>query len=321
MRSRSVKSVKGELIKKSREAMLAAVQIYNNPQITFKSETFITLTVIAWTYLMHSYYRGKGVAYRYFEQVGARKKYHKTKSGANKFWELERCINCDDCPLDNATKTNLRFLIGIRHEIEHQMTNKIDGDISAKLQACALNYDYYIKAWFGERYSVSKELAISIQFSAVTPEQESNLRSNSQLAKNIKNFIATFESSLSNDDVANPRYAYRVLYVPINANRKGQADSVVEFVKPGSDIAGEIERVLIKETEKNKYLPSGIVNIMQQEGFINFNIAHHTKIWQTQDGKNPDKHFGVEIANTWYWYDLWLAFVRKHCQDNAGKYR
>ncbi len=39
MRKRSVKSVKDELIKKSREAIMAAVQIYNNPQITFKSET------------------------------------------------------------------------------------------------------------------------------------------------------------------------------------------------------------------------------------------------------------------------------------------
>lgn len=34
---------KKQLIKKACESMLAAVQIYNNPQITFKTETFITL--------------------------------------------------------------------------------------------------------------------------------------------------------------------------------------------------------------------------------------------------------------------------------------
>ena len=33
---------KRELLLKSREAMMAAVQIYNNPQITFKSEAFHT---------------------------------------------------------------------------------------------------------------------------------------------------------------------------------------------------------------------------------------------------------------------------------------
>lgn len=32
--------------------MLLAVQIFNNPQIEFKSELFIVTTVIAWTYLL-----------------------------------------------------------------------------------------------------------------------------------------------------------------------------------------------------------------------------------------------------------------------------
>lgn len=34
--NRSVKSIKDELIKKSREAIMDAVQIYHNPQITFQ---------------------------------------------------------------------------------------------------------------------------------------------------------------------------------------------------------------------------------------------------------------------------------------------
>jgi hypothetical protein len=42
------------LVKKAREAMLAAVQIHNNPQIDFKSELFIVTSVIAWTYLLHA---------------------------------------------------------------------------------------------------------------------------------------------------------------------------------------------------------------------------------------------------------------------------
>lgn len=56
-RIRRVWSVSHELVKKAREAMLTAVQIYNNPQIEFKSELFIVTTVIAWTYLLHAYFR------------------------------------------------------------------------------------------------------------------------------------------------------------------------------------------------------------------------------------------------------------------------
>lgn len=149
---RRIKSVKFELIKKSREAMLSAVQIYNNPQVTFKSETYITLSVIAWTYLMHAYYRDIGVDYRYYKYEGRRKRYSRTKKGAYKHWELERCLDEKECPLDSDTKNNLKFLIGIRHEIEHQMTNHIDEFLSAKLQACAINYDFYLCKLFGKGY-------------------------------------------------------------------------------------------------------------------------------------------------------------------------
>ncbi len=301
--------------------MLAAVQIYNNPQITFKTEAFITLAVIAWTYLMHSYYRGKNIDYRYYDIQGKRKKYHKTKSGAKKHWELERCINFDKCPLDSGTKLNLQFLIGIRHEIEHQKTSNIDEFVSAKIQACAMNYDYYIQQFFGEKNGVSKELCLSIQFSALSPEQEEQLRDNQKLTSNIKNFITSFENDLSENDVENPRYAYRLFYIPTNAKRAGQADRVAEFVRLDSESAGEVERILIKETEKNKYLPSEIVRIMQQEGYPKFKLHQHAKLWQGLDAKAPSKHYGVTVSKTWYWYDSWLVEVRKHCRENSEMYK
>ena len=86
-RTRRVKSIKNELIQKSQEAMLAAVQIYNNPQITFKAEAFISLAVISWTYLLHAFYRGERINYRYYRLEGRRKRYDKTKYGAYKHWE------------------------------------------------------------------------------------------------------------------------------------------------------------------------------------------------------------------------------------------
>ena len=110
-RQRKVKSVKDELVKKSREAILAAVQIYNSPHITFKAESFITLAIIGWTYLLHAYYRSKKVCYRYYRYDGKKKVFDKTKYGAYKHWELERCLNDKNCPLDADTISNLRFLI------------------------------------------------------------------------------------------------------------------------------------------------------------------------------------------------------------------
>src|SRR6185312_1412474 len=164
-RVRKIWSIKTELLTKSREAMLCAVQVFNNPNIAFKSESYIVLSNIAWTYLLHSYYREKKIDYRYFAKKAKRKKYDKTKRGAYKYWELERCLNDDKCPIDSVPKANLRFLIGLRHEIEHQMTTRIDDYLSARFQACCLNYNHYIKKLFGKEYGIDKHLSFSLQFS------------------------------------------------------------------------------------------------------------------------------------------------------------
>ena len=54
-----------ELLIKAREAMLLAVQSYNNPKTHFRSEVFIVTAIIAWTYLFHAYYKAQGIDYRY----------------------------------------------------------------------------------------------------------------------------------------------------------------------------------------------------------------------------------------------------------------
>ena len=184
-RKRKIWSVKNELLTKSRESMLCAVQIFNNPNIAFKSESFIVLSNIAWTYLLHSYYKEKNTDYRYFEQKAKRKKYDKTKRGSFKFWELERCLNENTFPIDSIPKSNLKFLIGLRHEIEHQMTTRIDDYLSARFQACCLNYNHYIKKLFGEEFGIDRHLSFSLQFSSITDDHAKQLKEFSELPKNI----------------------------------------------------------------------------------------------------------------------------------------
>ena len=79
-RHRKYGSISSELVKKSREAAIAAVQIFNNPSMLFKSELFIVLMVIAWTYLLHAYYKKNGIDYRYVAKEGRRNQYKKPKT-------------------------------------------------------------------------------------------------------------------------------------------------------------------------------------------------------------------------------------------------
>jgi hypothetical protein len=316
---RRVSSIKSELVKKSREAALAAVQIFNNPNITFKAEAYIVLMIIAWTYLMHAHFRSKNIEYRYSQQRGQRRKFDTTKNGAYKYWELERCLNDDVSPIDKNTANNLRFLIGLRHEIEHQMTTKIDDILSARFQACCLNYNTYIKQFFGDDLGIENHLSFSLQFSTISTEQKELLEQHKELPANIQGYIQNFDEALSDEEFSNQKYAYRILFVPKTANRKGQADRVVEFVKSDSPLAEAInkEYAVIKETEKKKYLPKQIVEIMNNEGFVNFKMHQHTAFWKLEEAKQSDKNYGVMVAGkSWLWYESWLEKVRVHCETH-----
>lgn len=214
------------LLEKSKQAMISAVAIYNNPSITFKSELFIVNSEIAWTYLFHSYYAKNNVNYYYRKkQNNGRFKYDKI-DGRKKEWELTQCAKANESPLDEATKKNLELLIKIRNSIEHSGYEMNDDLISAKIQACSLNYNYYIKKLFGNKYGLDKILNMSIQFSALNPDQRKMLIGK-KANDNVVRIISEYEKGLSTNLLESQRYSYRVLFVETTAKRENQADKVI----------------------------------------------------------------------------------------------
>lgn len=301
--------------------MLTAVQIFNNPQIEFKSELFIVTTVIAWTYLLHAYYRGKKIEYRQFTPGVKRRRFLRTRFGAVRHWSLEECLDCKECPLEEALKNNLRFLIGLRHEIEHQMTTRIDDQVSAKFQAAALNFNSCIKRLVGKKHSLDAEQAFSIQFAGISERAAKELLAESDLPEHIRSFVAQFENGLSQEEYDDPRFSYRVAFIRKTANTKTAADKVIEMVPADSETAAAINKVFLRETEKTKYRPGTIVKQMKAEGFTRFGMKQHTDLWKERDARNPKFQYGTWVEGHWFWYELWLSEVRKHCVKNTALYK
>ena len=250
-----------------------------------------------------------------------KRKFDRTKKRTYKFWELERCLDEDTCPIDTISKSNLKFLIGLRHEVEHQMTTKIDEYLSARFQACCLSYNTYIKQLFGDNYGIDQHLSFSLQFSTIKEEHANQLRKFTDLPSNISAYINDFDDTLSDEDFNDIKYSYRVLYVSKSANRKGQADKVIEFIPANSPEAQGLnkEYVLVKEREKKKHLPSEVYETMQGKGYPKFNAYQHSLLWKEKDAKNPTNGFGTQVAKTWY--DNWIDEVEKHCKESGNKYK
>ncbi len=312
------RAIKLDLILKSREAILSAVQIFNNPLMEFKTESFIVLSMIGWMYLLHAYYKSKGMNYRYFELRGVRRTYLRNADGSFRFWDLSECLNNEGCPLDKDTVNNLSFLIGLRNQIEHQKPSDLDSYLSARYQACTLNFNYYIKKLFGEKYSLDNLLALSLQFAELDYDQAQIIKDKSNLIPpNVNAYIASFDSKLTPDEQNSERFAYRLLFTKVTAKRAGQADRVIEFLNPNSELAKTIDKEywVTSDREKPKFSPTQVVETIQDAGFLRFKISDHTDIWKEYDAKNPSSGYGVMVVKTWYWYQNWIDFVLEKLKD------
>ncbi|KQN18065.1 hypothetical protein ASE89_07000 [Sphingomonas sp. Leaf30] len=309
-----------QLLVKARDAMVAAVQTFNSAGLSFRAELFIVTSIIAWTYLMHAALKKEGVDVRYWEGSGRDRKVKTTPGGGEKYWELGQCLRHAKCRLDVGTKNNLFYLLEIRHEIEHRSTDRsLDAALSAKLQACCINFNDALKQLYGAKYGLERKLSLALQFASLDPEQVGAVRS-ADLPPHLATVMDAFEAQLTPEQYSDPRYAYRVAMVPRHANRASAADIVAELVPSGSDAAEEINRVLLRETERTKYRPGDILKKAHEAGYRYFKMHDHTTLWQRLDAKNPAKHFGVDVAGTWYWYESWLQHVLKVLGERAAAY-
>ncbi|RCK31466.1 hypothetical protein TH9_16290 [Thalassospira xiamenensis] len=308
-----------ELLIKAREAMIAAVHIFNSAGLTFRSELFIVTAVISWTYLMHAWFKKEGIDYRYKVNGGAVKK---TQNGEDCYWELGKCLRHQRTPLEPAVIKNLEFLIKIRHEIEHRATQQIDNLISAKLQACCLNFNEAIKRLFGARYSLEERLPIALQFVSFSEDQRGLLKKAGNLPQHIQTTMNTFYEGMSEEELANPSFAYRVAFVPKIGKSASNSDVAVEFVKAESNEAKEISRILLQEIDKRRYTAKQIVEAAKESGYPNFNMHHHTVLWKSLNAKQQDRGYGKpgDYAGTWVWFDRWLERVKEHCAENQQKF-
>lgn len=293
-----------ELLIKAREAMIAAVHTFNGAGLMFRAEIFIVTAIIAWTYLMHAYYRREGVDYRY-RRGGV---VQTTPVGAEKYWELGQCIATGACPLERGVINNLKFLLDIRHEIEHRSTNRIDDALSAKLQACCLNFNDATKVLFGAQFALERRLPIALQFVTFDGTQRA-LLAGQDLPANLTTAMDNFHNALTDDEQKDPRFRFRVAFVPKVTGRATNADLAIDFVRPGSAEAEAVERVLLKEVERQKYLPSQIVAKVRAAGYPAFNMYDHSKLAQQLDARAAGKGFGVSVANAWYWYEGWFEKI------------
>jgi hypothetical protein len=101
-----------------------------------------------------------------------------------------------------------------------------------------------------------------------------------------------FHDRLTEDEQKDPKFRYRVAFVPKISGKASKADLAVEFIKPGSPEAEAVERVLLKEVERPKYLPSEVVAKARVAGYPTFNMHEHTLLSKQLEARKSGKAMG-----------------------------
>ena len=293
-----------ERLIRAREAMLLAVTIFNSANYKFKTEVFAVLANIAWTYLLHEYYQRRGTA---------------PLNADGTTFALSHMLARSDCPLSKGIKQNLFALKTIRDEVEHKMLGRSDVKWLSLFQACCLNFDKTLVAWFGAQLTLQQEIGVALQFGKLELEQMAQL-SAYDVPPNITALDALLKKDMTDEQLEDLEYQFRVVYTFDSAS-KGKAH--IQFLSPDSAEGKSVQNVLQKfkiADELYRYKPGDVVKIVRKATAQSFTMSDHTLAWQkhkarpSTDSKTPEKtnrdYCIYHPAHKDYTYnDKWIALL------------
>ena len=218
------------ILDSSIDSALLAVEVYNKPRTTFRSEAFIALMVIAWTRLFHAHFNSTiGDKYYYKKKNGR----YELVDGERKSWELSTCIKKQD-KLSSSAKKNLEFFIKLRNKIEHRHIDRREVDllIFGECQALLFNYENLLIQLFGREFALNEALVYSLQFSQLrTPSQKkANKSALSKDLSDLTGFVEKYRNSLSDEEYNSQEYSIKLIQIPKISNTN-RSDAAVEFVR------------------------------------------------------------------------------------------
>jgi hypothetical protein len=253
-----------ERLIRAREAMILAVQVFNGGIYKFKAELFAVLANIAWTYLLHEFYRRKNIKII-------------DKDGRSLL--LGQMIDRQDCPLSDGAKRNLRSMKAIRDEVEHLLLGQSNFKWAPLFQACCLNFDAALRRLFGESLSLENDLSFALQFAKPDMEQLATLLKY-DIPEKIEALDARLKEGMTDEQLADLEYAFRVVYTLDHAS-KGKAN--FEFISPGSEQGQAVQHILQKykiADDMYPHKPNRVVRIVSARAKTNFTTHNHTQAWK-----------------------------------------
>lgn len=285
--SRGLPAKVKNLVEKSKDSALLAVEVYNKPRTAFRSGAYITLMCITWTAIFHAVFERSGK--KYFYKNGFRR-YVKV-DGDYKTWELKKCVEEYFVDSNDPVRKNLEFFIPLRNKLEHRFMPDIDGEIFGECQALLINYEEVLSREFGTKQTLTENLVFSLQFTKQNTKDLLKRTMNGETQK-ILDYIKEFRKTVPTSLWTDTKFSFRVLLIPKIANNANSSDIAVEFVKYDPSKPEEMKRyehlvAFVKEKQvqvpvinPGKLKAGDVARQVSQKLGKRFNLGIHLKCWK-----------------------------------------
>lgn len=327
-----------ELLEKSKQSALLAVELYNKPTIDFRVQSFVMLMHTAWNALFLAYFHNKGVKPFYKEDNDY---FYVKVYGEKKAWDLSKCMSEYWEEKDNATRQNLQFFNELRHKIQHYRDQKKLSKITfGECQSYVTNFERILVKEFGEDHSLAEKLTLSIQLSSFKSEEreEAIMEATDKDTKRITDFIKDFRSSLSDDIYSDLNYSHKLFLLPKTANHQSRESIAVEWVpieeydeeerKKIDQVNAIIKRKQVQAKNPGNLKPSDVCDEIKSRLDIDIFSAswHHAQCWRhfevrpATDAEDPydcnTKYCQYDPVHEDYIYtEEWVDFLEEKLSD------
>ncbi len=334
-----------ELLNKSIESCLLAVEVYNKPQTKFRSGGYIVLMTIAYTSLFHAIFEKSKIKYYHKERDSNK---YVLIDGEFKAWELSDCLkeyfkNCDKEKV--PIWKNIEFFIPLRNKIEHRFMPELDDEVFGECQALLHNFEYLLLKEFGTKYAIRENLVFVLQFANTYPlslGKGISVTQNKGFEK-IRAYITNFRNSLDEETYSDQKYRFSVFLLPKLVNNRNKAEYAIQWVDYDSKDPEEMknyEQIVCIINEKVRLVSNSgyikaknVSNIVEKElkkvygdNFIFRHSAHHPKCWEyykvrpKKGDLNPEKtnsNFCIydAVHKDYIYTEAWINFLIKNLSD------
>lgn len=216
-------TIQEQLIDKSKEAFVLAIEIYNKPSIKYRLEGFSFFICNAWELMLKAHMINKrGEASIYYPDK------------PNRTISLDKCVQSIFTNEKSPLRRNLEKIIELRNTSTHFITEEYESVYVSLLQACVFNYvDKMMEFHNVDMTRVIPEnfITLSVRLKSLN-ETEIRGKYDSQVAERLIHTNTTIQS-LSEEN--NSAFSIRVEHFHYSTKKKEEATEVYHIEKEAKE--------------------------------------------------------------------------------------